>query len=84
MQRQSICLFVNGLSIDGVAIHVLSGTHIINPKYQSWKRFKDVLRWVLSDYINHSSVSSMLGDKQDLLGDKQDWRDCHVHCYVHC
>ena len=25
-----------------------------------WKRFKDVLRWVLSDYINHSSVSSML------------------------
>ena len=31
-----------------------------NPKYQSWKRFKDVLRWVLSDYSYHSSVSSML------------------------
>ena len=41
-------------------MHVLSGTHIINPRYQSWKRFKDVLRWVLSDYSYHSSVSSML------------------------
>ena len=39
---------------------MLSGTHIINPKYQSWKMFKDVLRWVLSDYSYHSSVSSML------------------------
>ena len=25
-------------------MHVLSGTHIINPKYQSWKRFKGVQR----------------------------------------
>ena len=40
--KASACLFINGSSIDGVAMHVLSGTHIINPKYQSWKRFKGV------------------------------------------
>ena len=30
--KVSAYLLANGSSIDGVAMHVLSGTHIINPK----------------------------------------------------
>ena len=41
---------------------VVWDTHIINAKYQSWKKSKGMqqLRWVLSDYSYHSSVSSIL------------------------